>query len=172
MNKTIPSHTANGWTLVIASAIGALIGFTAIVAKSTFNLSTHQGTSNVDHALSQLQETVRAIQTSTFAPTTTKAQTGNDAKLNDPLLEKHRQNQAGLEVQQIDLRLHRLYHDLVPELDRLEQEILPQEVLTSLGSSSNESAGAKAKQLKVIDDLRRELREKIALLERQKAMLR
>lgn len=174
MNKTASPKKTDRWPFAIALTIGAFLGLGAIATKSDLNsnIRNPQGARNVDQALSELQETMRTIQASTFASTTSLVHIPTEAVSSDPLLEKHRENEADLEVQQIDLRLHRLNHDLMPELERLEQELLPNGVPPSLGMASHESAGTKLKQLKVIDDLRRELREKIGSLERQRATLR
>lgn len=168
MNQNTKPTSGNAVVFLIASGLGIIIALVSSgTVRNPFVASQTSQPATIEQALNDLQSTLRSIQDKPINQSLKKDQISTSLPARDAFSITQKLIDETLDAQALDYRLHRLRNDLVPELERLERDVLA--VSPSVSFSPAES---KLSQIRIIGDLRREMSEKIASLERQRATLR
>jgi len=168
MNQKPKTTSGTAIVFVVAIVVGVHIALISSgTVRNPFVAPVNKQPATIEQALHELQATLHSIQSTPISQSSTKVEKLTSQPDQDAFLTMQQQIDATFDAQTLEYRLHRLRNDLVPELERLEREVLatsPREGLTPVDG--------KLSQMRIIGDLRREMSDKIALLERQRAALR
>jgi hypothetical protein len=165
-NRKPASGTVLAFVLTFVFGIGVALVSTGTV-RNPFDPVGNKQPATIEQALQELQTTLQSIQSTPPTRSSTKSKNFTSQNSPDAFLTVQQQIDATFDAQALDYRIHRLRNDLVPELERLERDVLAGSETVILSPAEN-----RLSQLRIMGELRREMNEKIASLERQRATLR